>query len=1539
MEMHTPIVSVILTSFNHGKFIGEAIDSILMQTFTDFELIIWDDASSDNSWEVIQRYSDPRIRAFRNEKCGRAIVGINRAIGEIAQGKFIAIHHSDDSWHPEKLEKQVAFLEKNPEVGAVFTNANIILEDGSPLQDETHFYFKVFSQPNRTRHEWLRQFFTEGNALCHPSILIRKECYQVCGLYRYGFAQLGDFDMWVRLCLHYPIYVLPQKLTNFRILNTERNTSGSRYDSRTRSNVELFHVLHNFLDISDFNELLQILPDTRNFNIGERSNIPFALAMVALELGDNPVHKLFSFNILFNLILDPSKSILLKEDYNFDYLSLISLTGKYDIFRDETVRQLQQASEANRQAHHAELELQMQAHHAELELQMAETIRIRHILADLQNSNSWRLTAPLRALTVNTRRILRLLRHIPILTKNAGGLSQLAFKVIRILRNEGLIGVKLRLRRIKTEAQQQLKGEALQVAQQKVLEIAPLYLDPNENIAVEPPINSKLGIHLTISQARDLTAFIDRAKYWEMPFDLYVSTTTLETEQAAEQQLRQALPKLENLKFRAISERQFPLTIGDFATELSQHELIGLFDLSKECTQSSLDLMFGSSSASTRHFYKLLAALSQDNCIIYPEFSSPEPQEPSGWGTPAVRRHLETLLEKSGASKLKELSTIDFPRQGMLWAQSRALKSLLSQLQVEHPVTNHDQLEAYKRLPLLLASPHSGLIRRIHQGDSIADYRHYEEAHDFSASIVHDDIKVLAYYLPQFHPTPENDQWHGKGFTEWTKVRAANPLFKGHFQQHIPHEDTGYYLLDSVDTLRKQAQQMRHAGVYGQVFYHYWFTGKLILEEPARMLLATPDVEMPFCFCWANENWTRRWDGNESEILLGQDYSADDARAFIQYLIPFFKDPRYIRVDGRPMLSIYRPSSIPNAREYLDIWAKECAAHGVERPYVVAVLTRGAVDPRDFGMDAGIERVLHDWTGGGVVERKHELKQFTNMAGSVLLYDEVADFYAKQSTPKDFPYFRSLVPTWDNTARYDERALLLHDSTPKKFQEWLESCIQFSKEHLAENQRFILVNAWNEWAEGAHLEPDTRFGYSYLNSVGRALSAIPYGQRLASEQSQGTSTQVHIQLSPKACTLLKQDKDLQQRFWNCMHAALATLEHCQISADVEASSFLSIQPNAQNEADFTLHIDRPALFDETLIAKLLETAKTAPGSVVVPTDYTSDPALIKSTENCSVSEAVAYRSSIRLVPTQLPEGRLKNIRLRTDAYAFECQPWSKEPLTAPKVTTIIRFHRSGSLEQLKNALYSLAAMRNCEVTPLVTAQDLSDAQKVDLEELLQSIPLPNRATPRIQYYETQDGKGDLRSKMLNHAMSLVNTRYAAFLDYDDLLMTHAYEWMHSRLEKTGKVATFGRIYSTLYNGHTGEFLERRPNFEYGYSYEDFITNNHTPLHGFLLDMSQVDLSTLIYYDDHRFMEDYFLTLQLFTKSNTDWDSLRENIYIGDYIHSIERNHTLAFTDDTEKQKILKNPQYQICEKRIHDLRTSITSQKNHHQTTNTQYKP
>jgi glycosyltransferase involved in cell wall biosynthesis len=327
-----PKVSVILTSFNHEKYIQETIDSSLNQTFTDFELIIWDDASSDNSWDLINQYSNPRIKAFRNEERKRGIWGINKAISEVATGEYIAIHHSDDVWEPDKLEKQVAFLDANSEIGAVFTNALAITEHSSPLTDEKHPYYNIFDQPNRTRHEWLRFFFSRGNALCHPSVLIRKSCYEDCGLYRFGLAQVGDFDMWIRLCLRHEIYVLPERLVRFRVRDNEANSSGSRPGTRIRSAYELYKLLDNYKKIASFEDLVKIFPSAEKYYRNEEPDLCFVLAMIALEETPFPFIQLFCQDLLLEAISDPRRSANIKRLYDFDYQSFIALTARHDVF-------------------------------------------------------------------------------------------------------------------------------------------------------------------------------------------------------------------------------------------------------------------------------------------------------------------------------------------------------------------------------------------------------------------------------------------------------------------------------------------------------------------------------------------------------------------------------------------------------------------------------------------------------------------------------------------------------------------------------------------------------------------------------------------------------------------------------------------------------------------------------------------------------------------------------------------------------------------------------------------------------------------------------------------------------------------------------------------------------------------------------------------------------------------------------------------------------------------------------------------------------
>ena len=339
MTTSIPTVSILLTSYNHEKFIREAIDSVLGQTYSDFELIIWDDASTDSSWDIIQSYDDPRIKAFRNGVNERKVINKILLSGQV-RGHYVAIHHSDDVWEPEKLEKQVAFLDENPHYGAVFTRAFSITESGMPFEDTTHLYYSVFDQPNRTRHEWLRFFFAQGNALCHPSMLIRKECYDTCGVYSYTLAQVPDFDLWIRLAMRYELYVLPEKLVRFRVRDHEANISGNRRDTRILVRTEYFKVLEHFKGITDLDDLLRILPEARSYDRGEHTDVQFVLGRVGLEIVRLPFAQLFCLGLLYDALADPRRRKTIAEEYGFTYRSLMGLSKGYDVFSQEDLREM-----------------------------------------------------------------------------------------------------------------------------------------------------------------------------------------------------------------------------------------------------------------------------------------------------------------------------------------------------------------------------------------------------------------------------------------------------------------------------------------------------------------------------------------------------------------------------------------------------------------------------------------------------------------------------------------------------------------------------------------------------------------------------------------------------------------------------------------------------------------------------------------------------------------------------------------------------------------------------------------------------------------------------------------------------------------------------------------------------------------------------------------------------------------------------------------------------------------------------------------------
>lgn len=344
--------------------------------------------------------------------------------------------------------------------------------------------------------------------------------------------------------------------------------------------------------------------------------------------------------------------------------------------------------------------------------------------------------------------------------------------------------------------------------------------------------------------------------------------------------------------------------------------------------------------------------------------------------------------------------------------------------------------------------------------------------------------RKVAFYLPQFHPIEENDDWWGRGFTEWTNVTKAQPLFVGHPQPNRPGE-LGYYDLRVVDVQRRQVELARLYGIDAFCFHFYWFGGRRLLERPLEQYVADPTLDLPFCLCWANESWTRRWDGRESDILLAQQHSEADDVAFIDYVTRYLDDPRYVRVDGRPLLVIYRPGLLPDAPATVARWRDRYRETRGGELCVAHAMAFDDLDPEVYGCDASIEfpPVRLGPTAPPTPPRIEE--------GIIPLSDEGAyvfdgRFFVEESrryTAPDRLLFRGVCPTWDNSPRRGSAAYVLWRTSPAGFQTWLRNALVETEDRLPPEQQLVFVNAWNEWGESCYLEPDERLGYAYLEAV------------------------------------------------------------------------------------------------------------------------------------------------------------------------------------------------------------------------------------------------------------------------------------------------------------------------------------------------------------------------------------------------------------------------------------------------------------------------
>ena len=376
-------------------------------------------------------------------------------------------------------------------------------------------------------------------------------------------------------------------------------------------------------------------------------------------------------------------------------------------------------------------------------------------------------------------------------------------------------------------------------------------------------------------------------------------------------------------------------------------------------------------------------------------------------------------------------------------------------------------------------------------GDPVARHGYYSSYQEEDIyDVIKPSVKAIAFYLPQFHCFPENDEWWGEGFTEWTNTKKAKPIYENHYQPRIPHKDIGYYNLLDVNVIRKQAELAKRHGIFGFCFYYYWFSGKRLMEKPLDILLNHPEIDINYCMCWANENWTRRWDGLDQEILIAQEYMDDDPEKFMLDIKKYMMDKRYIRVDGKPIIIVYELGKIPKVRRVIKKWKMAAQKCGIGEILVWATRCSGNT-AKSLGVDDLIDMEI-EFPPRDVSEMQNEPVSFKGVEGyNGLTFDYTALVDSILSSRKQLKekIYRTVMLGWDNTPRIKNGLFNSADNFDiKKYYDWLKANVEETEKVFEPEKRFVFINAWNEWGEGTYLEPDEKYGYASINTTSRAIT-------------------------------------------------------------------------------------------------------------------------------------------------------------------------------------------------------------------------------------------------------------------------------------------------------------------------------------------------------------------------------------------------------------------------------------------------------------------
>ena len=605
-----------------------------------------------------------------------------------------------------------------------------------------------------------------------------------------------------------------------------------------------------------------------------------------------------------------------------------------------------------------------------------------------------------------------------------------------------------------------------------------------------------VAVHLHLFYPDMLDEMLESIENIPVPFDLFVSTAMDADRRMILDTLNERFPHARIEVAQVVNRgRDLAPFFVEFGKELIKYDFVchlhSKRSLHKQLGDVWRKYLLKSILGSPYCVYQILRGMSSYGCgLSYPQAheSVAELIKRNGWGSDNEFFIAQELSNRLGVEKPSSKTFSAFPAGSFFWITSDVLRSFV---ELDWKVEDFDEEQG--QIDGTLAHVVERMLGYFNNKSglkSLVTINQYEEARPLSqiCDVAHSKPRIIAFHLPQFYSFPENDEWWGKGFTEWTNVKATRPLFPGHEQPRFPHPDIGYYRLDKREGIEQQAKLAKEFGIHGFCYYYYWFGGRRLMEKPLDIILSDPSIDLNYCLCWANEGWTRSWDGNENHVLMAQEYSAANDLSFIEDLSLYFEDPRYIRIDEKPILIVYRWDLFPDMKATIERWRKWCADSGIGEIFITTCSIRGIEKPINYGFDGIVERPLYDWEQDKIPDRSKEYHVKDEGKGVVYNYSNVASHY-KDCTigPDSGTVFRSLPVMWDPSPRHSISCHIVTDNDPKIYERWLSQLLANAEKIGDDDNGCVFVNAWNEWAEGAYLEPDCRRGYAMLNSTSRAL--------------------------------------------------------------------------------------------------------------------------------------------------------------------------------------------------------------------------------------------------------------------------------------------------------------------------------------------------------------------------------------------------------------------------------------------------------------------